>query len=99
MFCGYSFEDVPGYRQVYLDGRAHPKEPNPTWLGHSTGKWEGDTLVIDTVGFNGRGWIGFTPTTAKLHPDRALPTARDLGRLEIKIDDLDPGNIMTTQED
>ena len=32
--------------------RAHPKDPDPTWMGHSIGKWEGDTFVIDTVGFN-----------------------------------------------
>jgi len=44
-------------RQIYMDGRGHPKDPNPTWLGHSVGRWEGDTLVVDTVGFNGRsGW-------------------------------------------
>jgi len=83
------FEDVPGYRQVYLDGRAHPKDPNPTWLGHSTGKWEGDTLVIDTLGFN-EGWIGFNPSTEKLHVTERY-RRRDLGRLDIKIEVADPG--------
>jgi Carboxypeptidase regulatory-like domain len=43
-------DDIPSHRQVFLDGRAHPKDPNPMWMGHSIGHWEGDTLVIDTVG-------------------------------------------------
>jgi hypothetical protein len=40
------------YRQIYTDGRKHPKEMTPSWFGYSVGKWEGDTLVVDTVGFN-----------------------------------------------
>ncbi len=39
---------------IYTDGRGHPKDLEPTWAGHSIGKWEGDTLVVDTVGFNDR---------------------------------------------
>jgi len=61
------FEDVPGYRQVFLDGRPHPAKTNPTWMGHSIGRWDGDTLVVDTVGFNDRGWTDFFPRTEKLH--------------------------------
>ena len=45
------FEDVPGFRQVFLDGRDHPQYPNPTWMGHSIGYWEGDSLVVDTDGY------------------------------------------------
>jgi hypothetical protein len=52
------FEDYPGFRQVFLDGRAHPANWNPTWMGHSLGKWEGDALVVDTVGFNDRSTLG-----------------------------------------
>jgi hypothetical protein len=45
--------ETPGYRQIFLDDRPHPpKVWNPAWLGHSVGKWDGDTLVVDTVGFN-----------------------------------------------
>src|ERR1700722_2431729 len=47
-------DDIPSHRQVFLDGRGHPKDPNPMWMGHSIGHWEGDTLVIDTVGFDDR---------------------------------------------
>ncbi|MBV9744997.1 MAG: hypothetical protein JO099_14635, partial [Acidobacteriia bacterium] len=39
------------YRQIFLDGRPLPKDPNPTWNGYSTGHWEGDTLVIETTGY------------------------------------------------
>ena len=41
-------------RRIYMDGRGHPSDLDPTWLGHSVGHWEGDVLVIDTVGLNGR---------------------------------------------
>ncbi|PYS39364.1 MAG: hypothetical protein DMG14_14365, partial [Acidobacteria bacterium] len=40
------------YRQIYMDGRKLPKDPNPTWLGYSVAHWEGDTLVVESAGFN-----------------------------------------------
>src|ERR1700733_1324629 len=46
------FEDAPNFRQVFLDGRAHPANWDPTWMGHSVGKWDGDALAVDTVGYN-----------------------------------------------
>src|SRR3989442_9925271 len=60
-------------RQIFMDGRSHPKNLDPTWLGHSIGHWEGETLVVDSVGFNGRAWNGLesqpfsqrTPITAR----------------------------------
>jgi hypothetical protein len=45
------------HRTVYTDGRELPKDPNPTWLGYSIGRWDGDTFVITTAGFNDRGWL------------------------------------------
>lgn len=57
------FEDAPGFRQIFLDGRPHPADDNPTWLGHSVGRWEGDTLVVDATGFNDRGWLELFPRT------------------------------------
>jgi hypothetical protein len=45
------------YRQIYIDGRKLPKDPNPTWLGYSVGRWEGDTLVVESAGFNDRTWL------------------------------------------
>jgi hypothetical protein len=45
------------WRNIWMDGRPQPKDPNPTYLGYSVGKWEGDTLVVDTIGFNDRTWL------------------------------------------
>lgn len=56
-------------RQVWTDGRPHPKDPDPSWMGHAIGRWDGDTLVVDTVGLNDKTWIdsiGY-PHTEALH--------------------------------
>jgi hypothetical protein len=55
-------------RVIYMDGRSHPQNLVPTYYGHSTGRWEGDTLVVETVGFNERLWVdrAGTPHTEKL---------------------------------
>lgn len=59
------------WREIYMDGRAHPEGDalNPTFLGHSVGRWDGDTLVVDVVGFNETTWIDFFghPHTDALH--------------------------------
>jgi hypothetical protein len=57
------------WRQVWMDGRAHPKNPNPIWMGYSIGNWEGDTLVVDSVGFNDKTWLDDVghPHTEQLH--------------------------------
>jgi len=73
-----------------MDGRPHPKDPNPTWLGDSIGRWDGDTLVVDTVGFNGKSWIDAAglATTESLHVIERIRRI-DRGHLEIEhtIDD------------
>jgi hypothetical protein len=45
------------YRQIYTDGRSLEPAPNPTWMGYSVGRWDGDTLVVDSFGFNDRTWL------------------------------------------
>jgi len=45
------------YRQIFTDGRPLPEDPNPTWNGYSTAKWDGDTLVIQTIGFRDDLWL------------------------------------------
>jgi len=57
------------WRQVWTDGRDHPKDPNPNWLGHSIGHWDGDTLVADSVGFNDQTWLDDAghPHSEQLH--------------------------------
>jgi hypothetical protein len=50
------YEDAPT-RQVFLDGRSLPDDPNPSWMGYSVGRWDGDTLVVTSAGFNDRTWL------------------------------------------
>jgi hypothetical protein len=45
------------YRQIFTDGRALPKDPQPTWMGYSVGRWEDNTFVIETIGQNGKTWL------------------------------------------
>jgi hypothetical protein len=61
--------DAGAHRVVYMDGRKHPDDLLPTWWGHSIGRWEGDTLVIDTIGYNDKFWFDSrgTPHTEQLH--------------------------------
>ena len=61
--------DAGSPRVIYMDGRKHPADWLPTWWGHSIGRWEGDTLVVDTVGYNDKFWFDSrgTPHTEKLH--------------------------------
>ncbi|HEY6340973.1 MAG TPA: hypothetical protein VIY49_05740 [Bryobacteraceae bacterium] len=55
---GVLYEGGAGrYRQIFLDGRTLPKDPNPTWSGYSIGRWEDDTIVVESTGFNDRTWL------------------------------------------
>src|SRR5579864_6775420 len=51
------YEQLNLFRQIFMDGRTLAKDLNPTWLGYSTGRWDGDTLVIETSGLNGKAWL------------------------------------------
>jgi hypothetical protein len=78
------------FRPVFMDGRSHPKDMEPGYYGHSVGYWEGETLVVDTVGYNERGWIDLRgiPTTDRLHTiERFSRPDFNLLRYEITIDD------------
>ena len=78
------------YRVIYMDGRPHPEDLVPSYYGHSTGHWEGDTLVVDTVGFNERFWIDRhgMPHTEQLHlVERFTRTDFDNMKYEMTIDD------------
>jgi hypothetical protein len=84
-------EDVFSYRQIFLDGRGHPKDGDPAWMGHSIGHWEGDTLVVDTAGFNDKSWSpARRPHTDKLHLIERIRRP-DAGHLEIEMTVDDPG--------
>jgi hypothetical protein len=78
------------YRTIYMDGRTHPADLTPSFYGHSIGWWEGDTLVVDTVGFNEGFWIdrGQLPHTEQLHLlERYTRTSVWSMRYELTIDD------------
>jgi hypothetical protein len=79
--------------QVFLDGRVFVPHPDvsPTWHGYSTGKWEGDTLVVDTGGFNGRVWLDQLgkPSTEALHVSMRF-RRKDFGHMDIQITIDDP---------
>jgi Carboxypeptidase regulatory-like domain len=87
-----SDDDYPGFHQIYLDGRGHPEDPNPAWYGHNIGRWEGDMLVVDRVGFDDRVWLdqGGRPHSAKLHVVERYRRP-DYGHLETIITVQDPG--------
>lgn len=77
-------------RQIFTDGQQHPQDLTPTWMGDSIGKWEGDTLVVDTVGFNDKTWLdrGGLPHSEDLHVvERIRRTDHDTLEVKIAIDD------------
>jgi hypothetical protein len=79
------------WRQIFLDGRKLAKDPTPTWLGYSVGHWDGDTLVVDTTGFNGRTWLDQVghPATEALHVTERFHR-KDFGHIELGITIDDP---------
>jgi Carboxypeptidase regulatory-like domain len=85
-------EGAPFVRLAYLDGRGHPNMDNPTWMGHSIGHWEEESLVVDSVGFNDRGTVGggTNPRSEKLHVIERYRRP-DIGHLEIEFTIDDPG--------
>src|SRR5665213_1761493 len=84
--------NIHTYRQIFMDGRGHPKDPNPSWYGDSTGKWDGNTLVVDSIGFNDKFWFDFAghPHTEKLHVTERY-TRPDAGHLDYRVTIDDPG--------
>ena len=84
--------NIHSYRQIFMDGRKHPADPNPTWYGDSIGRWDGDTLVVDTVGYNDKFWFDFRghPHTERLHTVERY-TRRNYGTLVNEVTIEDPG--------
>ena len=82
------------WRDIYMDGRPHPSgdDLNPTYLGHSVGRWEGDMLVIDVVGFNEATWLDYSghPHTDQLHVIEKL-SRPNKGTLHYEVTIDDPG--------
>jgi len=84
--------NIHSYRQIFMDGRDHPDDLDPTWYGHSIGYWEGDTLVIDTIGFNDLFWFDGQghPHTEQLHTIERY-TRSNFATLEKVVTIIDPG--------
>jgi hypothetical protein len=85
------YERDTTFRQIYTDGRKSLVDPQPSWLGYAVGKWEGDALVVETVGFNDRGWLD---TRGHTHSDALHLTERfqrlDFGHMEVQLTIDDP---------
>jgi hypothetical protein len=85
------FESDTVFRQIFTDGRKHPDDPQPSWLGYSIGKWQGDSLVVDTVGL-----LSYGPLDAFGHPhSEAMRVTeqfhrRDFGHLDVQVTIDDP---------
>ncbi len=83
-------EDIFVYRQIHMDGRARPKDADPTWMGYSIGHWEGETLVVETANMNDKSWLPFN----RPHKESIVVTERlrrpDEGHLEYEFIVNDP---------
>lgn len=85
------YEVETTFRQIFVDGRNQLTDPSPSWMGYSVGKWEGDTLVVNTLGFNDLGWLD-----ARGHghsEDMRVEERfhrRDFGHLEVTVTISDP---------
>lgn len=85
------FETDTFFRQIFTDGRKLPEDPQPSWLGYSVGKWQGDSLVVETVGL-----IPFAPLDMFGHPhSEALRVTeqfqrRDFGHMDVQVTIDDP---------
>lgn len=85
------YEGFTTFRQIFTDGRELPKDPQPSWLGYSVGKWDDDTFVVDTIGINEKTWMD---NAGRPHSD-ALHTIeryrrRDFGTMEVTLTIDDP---------
>jgi hypothetical protein len=85
------FESYHSYREIFTDGRPLPEQRDPAWFGYSVGKWQGDTLVVETAGVNDKTWLddaGHPHTDALRITERF--TRRDFGHMEVKVTVDDP---------
>ena len=85
------YEVETTFRQIFIDGRKLPADMSPTWQGYSVGRWDGDTLVIDSAGFNDRSWLDArgTPRTTDMRIEERFHR-RDYGHMDLTITITDP---------
>lgn len=82
----FLYEAATMFRQIFLDGRELPKDPQPSWMGYSVGRWEGDVLVVETIGFNDKTWLDGSghPHSEEMRLTERF-TRRDFGHLDIAV--------------
>jgi hypothetical protein len=80
------FEHPDPPRQIHTDGRPLPKDPEPSWEGSSSGTWQGKTLVVETIGFNGRSWLDAFghPLSESMHITERYQR-RDFGHMDVEM--------------
>ena len=85
------YEGFNTFRQIFTDGRELPKDPQPSWLGYSVGKWDGDTFVVDTLGINDRTWMDNAgrPHSGTLHTVERY-RRRNVGTMDVTLTIDDP---------
>jgi len=85
-----AFEDLV-HREIFMDGRTLEQDPNPTWMGYSVGRWEGDTLVVESNGYTDRSWLDWDghPHTEALRITERY-TRRDFGHIDVNVSMVDP---------
>ena len=80
------------YREIFMDGRELEGNPLPTWMGYSVGRWEGDTLVVESNGYNDKTWLNSRGVS---HTGQLRMTERfrrpDFGHMEVEVTYEDPG--------
>src|SRR5262245_29570110 len=85
------YESQTMFRQIFLDGRALPQSPEPSWMGYSVGRWDGNALVVETTGFNDKTWLD---GSGHPHSDKMRLTERfvrrNFGQMDIEITVDDP---------
>ncbi|HEY4359625.1 MAG TPA: hypothetical protein VGN17_01590 [Bryobacteraceae bacterium] len=87
----FLYEEFMRFRQIFTDGRPFPKDPAPAWFGYSTGKWEGDSFVVETMGYNDLSWLddaGHPHSEAMVTTERFQ--RRDFGHMEMELTVNDP---------
>jgi len=85
------YEVETTFRQIFIDGRKLPADMSPTWQGYSVGRWDGDTLVIDSAGFNDRSWLDArgTPRSTDMRIEERF-RRRDYGHIDLTVTITDP---------
>jgi hypothetical protein len=86
------YEAMNTFRQIFTDGRTLPEDPEPAWMGYSVGRWDGDTFVVETAGFNDETWLDLQghPHTEMLQVTERFQR-RNVGHIDYEVTIDDPG--------